>query len=255
MQEEDLFDAPIGETCSSASGVVFQRRCFMATTAAAFAAAGMPGLAHARSVEPRLERLDYDDFLKEVIPVARALVKDSSAIGQDRYLHTLAAHAVRLVDLAPPEMKDNPAGNAIGSHPGGDPFVVLHWRMSPGSVIGVHPHIYGNVVTLCLEGLVHVSNFEVVGQRDWDAKEGFTVRRTVSQWLTPGSVNLVNLERNYMHGFRATTLSRGLDITTRIRERRETPSLVLGEPVAASEPDVLRASWKGQTDVQELRKS
>lgn len=244
MRDDELQGAPLGEARESSRGVLVERRCFMATAAAAFAAAGIPGLTHARRVDPGAERLDYDDFLKEVLPAARSLVKDTSPLGQDRYLHTLAAHAVRLVDLAPPELRENGPGTSIEAHPGGDPFVVLHWRMEPGSSIEAHPHIYGNVVTLCLEGLAQVSNYEVVGERDYDTKAGFLVRRTLTQWLTPGSVNLVNLDRNYMHAFRASKLSRGLDITTRIREKRPTPSLVVGEPAQVSEPDVLRASWK-----------
>lgn len=245
MHDETALDAPIGETFEQSPGVVVHRRCLLATTAAAFAAAGIPGMAFARRVDASSESLDYDDFLKEVLPIAREMVKDTSPVGQDRYLHTLAAHAVRLVELAPPELRENGPGTSIGAHPGGDPFVVLHWRMAPGSEIGAHPHTYGNVVTLGLEGLVHISNYEMVGVRDYEAKAEFQVRRTVSQWLAPGSVNLVNLERNYMHAFRAgPVISRGLDITTRIREKRSTPSLVVGKPVSSADPDVLSATWK-----------
>jgi hypothetical protein len=49
------------------------------------------------------------------------------------------------------------------------------------------------------------------------------VRRTVERWLTPGATNLANLDRNCIHGFVAGPRgARGLDITTRIREK--TPS-------------------------------
>lgn len=69
------------------------------------------------------------------------------------------------------------------------------------------------------------------GARNYDAKEPFVVRRTVEQWLTPGAINLVNLDRNYMHGFFAGAAgARGLDITTRVREKRSTPSLVIVKP-------------------------
>jgi hypothetical protein len=209
-----------------------------------FAAAGLPGLARAARVDPRRDQVTYDDFLREVVPIAKRLVADTSLRGQDLYLHAVAACAVKLADVKPPEMRANGNGTFIGANDGGDPFVVLHWRMEPGSKIGVHPHIYGNVVTLGLEGEARIANYEVVGARDWDAKEPFVVRRTVEQWLTPGAINLVNLERNYMHGFTAGPAgARGLDITTRIREKRDSPSLLIEKPLDA-ERGTFEARWK-----------
>lgn len=71
------------------------------------------------------------------------------------------------------------------------------------------------------------------------------MRRTVDQWLTPGGVNLVNLERNYVHGFVAGPLgARGLDITTRIREKQPSPTLELEpEPVDAA-TSIWTGRWK-----------
>ncbi|HUR28305.1 MAG TPA: hypothetical protein VM509_08960, partial [Planctomycetota bacterium] len=85
-------------------------------------------------------------------------------------------------------------------------------------------------VTLALEGELRVVNYEMVGERDFDTKEGFVIRRTVDQWMTRGSVNLVNLERSYVHGFKAGAAgARGLDLTTRIRDKRATPTLAIGK--------------------------
>jgi hypothetical protein len=121
---------------------------------------------------------------------------------------------------------------------------VLHWRMEPGSIIRPHPHTYGNVMTLGLEGEVRVENLEMVGVRDFATKGTFKVRKTQSQVLTPGQVNLVNLERGYIHGFQASAHGgRGLDITTRIREKRETPYLNLGKKPVELEPGIFEASW------------
>jgi hypothetical protein len=186
--------------------------------------------------------------LKEVIPVAKKLVSDTSLTGQHRYLLTLASYAVRLADVPVPAMRDSGqgagAGTFIGAIPGGDPFIVLHWRMEPGTVIRPHPHTYGNVMTLGLEGEIRVENFEIVGVRDFDAKGTFKVQKTQSQVLTPGQVNLVNLERGYIHGFQASARGgRGLDITTRIREKRETPFLNLSKKPVELEPGIYEASW------------
>jgi hypothetical protein len=236
---------PLHESHSPAPGLVVERRCFMASAAAAFAAAGLPAFAGARALDPRVDVLDLGQFLAQVVPLARALVADTSFAGQARYLHTLAAHAVLLGDVAQPERRENGKGKFIGANDGGDddPFVVLHWRMEPGTEIGAHPHIYGNVVTLGLEGEVRVSNYEIVGARDFDTKEGFVIRRTVDQWLTRGAVNLVNLERSYVHGFVAGAAgARGLDITTRIREKRPTPTLAIGKALDPARSE-FEARW------------
>jgi hypothetical protein len=238
----------IGETAEICPGVLVERRCFMKTLALAFSSVSLPDVAAARLARKSDARLSYEEFLKEVIPVARRLVSDTSLLGQHRYLLTLASYAVRLADAPVPAMRDSGqgagGGTFIGANPGGDPFIVLHWRMEPGSIIRHHPHTYGNVVTLGLEGEVRIENFEMVGVRDFGANGNFKVRKTQSQVLTAGQVNLVNLERGYIHGFQASARGgRGLDITTRIREKRETPYLNLGKNPVEVEPGIYEASW------------
>ena len=148
-----------------------------------------------------------------------------------------------------PAMRDSGQGAGpgtfIGANAGGDPFVVLHWRMEPGAIIRPHAHTYGNVLTLSLEGKIGVENFEMVGVRDFDAKGTFKVRKTQSQVLTPGQVNLVNLERGYVHGFQAGARGgRGLDFTTRIREKRATtPYLHFPGKAVEVGPGIYEASW------------
>ena len=238
----------IGETAETSPGVLVERRCLMKTLALAFSSISLPGVATAQLVRVNDARLTYEEFLKEVIPVARRLVNDTSLAGQHRYLLTLASYAVVLADVPVPAMRDSGqgagGGTFIGANPGGDPFIVLHWRMEPGSVIRHHPHTYGNVMTLGLEGEVRIENLEMVGVRDFAAKGTFKVRRTQSQVLTPGQVNLVNLERGYIHGFHASARGgRGLDITTRIREKQETPYLNLGKNPVEVEAGIYEASW------------
>jgi len=249
MTREITFaDLEIGETAEVYPGVVVERRCFMRTAALAFSSLAIPGVALAQLARASDGRLSYQEFLKDVIPVARQLVIDTSLVGQQRYLLTLASYAVRLADVPVPAMRDSGQGDGggtfIGANPGGDPFVVLHWRMEPGSVIRPHPHTYGNVMTLGLEGEVRVENLEMVGARDFDAKGTFRVRKTQSVVLTPGQINFVNLERDYIHGFQASSRGgRGLDITTRIRDKRDTPYLNLGKKPVELEPGVYEASW------------
>jgi hypothetical protein len=218
---------PLGEEVEVAKGIVVRRRCVLATLAGVILARTVPAWGAGESP------LSYEEFLAKVIPAAKQLVADTSADGQDTYLKTLAAVAVRMAEVTPPEMRNTSPGNYIGVNPGGDPFNVLHWRMDPGAEIRIHPHIYGNVMTLGLAGEAEVVNYEVEGVRDWTTKAPFMVRRTVRQTLKDGDVNLVNLERNYMHGFRAGSAgARGLDITTRIKERVDSPVLVVKDASA-----------------------
>lgn len=249
MQHEIITEElEIGETAEISPGVLVERRCFMKTLAVAFSSISLPGIATAQLARASDARLSYEEFLKAVIPVAKRLVSDTSVAGQYHYLLTLASWAVRLAEVPVPTMRDSGqgagGGTFIGANPGGDLFIVLHWRMEPGSVIRHHPHTYGNVMTLGLEGEVRVENLEMVGVRDFAAKGTFKVRKTQSQVLTPGQVNLVNLERGYIHGFQTSARGgRGLDITTRIREKRETPYLNLGKKPVEVEPGIYEASW------------
>lgn len=245
MYEDWTEELPIGETAEVSPGVTVERRCFLTTVALALGALAIPATATEKFATD--ERISYEEFLKEVIPVAKKLVADTSLAGQHHYLLTLASYAVRMADVNMPQMRDSGQGAGpgtfIGSNPGGDPFIVLHWRMEPGSIIRPHAHTYGNVLTLGLEGEVRVENFEMMGVRDFDAKGTFKARKTQSQILTPGQVNLVNLERDYVHGFQASAKGgRGLDFTTRIKERRPTtPYLNLSSKQV--ETGVYEASW------------
>jgi hypothetical protein len=249
MEHDNLIEElPLGEKAELSPGVIVERRCFLKTIALALSSVAIPGVAAAQIAQTGGERLTLDEFLQQVIPVARKLVSDTSITGQDRYLYTLAAYAIRLADVPVPEMRDSGQGAGpgtfIGFNPGGDPFTVLHWRMKPGSVTRYHAHTYGNVVTVGLEGEARVVNFEMVGERDFEAKGTIKVRKTHDQVLTPNRINVVNLEHDYIHGFQAGPKGgRGLDITTRIREKRPTPFLELSKKAVDPATGIYEASW------------
>lgn len=186
--------------------------------------------------------LSFDEFLALANPLARDLIGDASAAGQDRYLGTLASLAGRLASVPEPArwndsgQGETPGSVTIGVNPGGETFTVLHWRLAPGARVRPHAHTYGNVVTLGLDGLARVQNYELAGDHrdvpDFETGGAFTVQQTVDQVLVPGSINLVSLARNYIHGMQAgPDGARGLDITTRLLPRPEygTPYLVIGE--------------------------
>ena len=241
----DHADLPFGEACSPEPGLVIERRGFLATVAAAMAAVPLPGSSPAwRERVRRDDGFTVEEFVREVTPVCKELLADTSRTGQDRYLLALASHAVRLTDVPVPELRKLRDGYHLGSNHGPDPFTVLHWRLEPKAEITPHPHIYGNVVTLGLAGVARVRNYEVVGERDYDGTQPFQVQLSKEQFLRKGDVNLVSLERHYMHGFTAGSEgARGLDITTRIAPKRKSPVLVLGDVVDAGQR-TFTATWQ-----------
>lgn len=239
-------ELPLGETVSPSDGLVVKRRSFLAVASLALATAPLRA---AESLRPRAQSPEpwtVEEFVAEAVPIAKQLVLDGSIIGQDRYLHTLASLAVRLGAVPfPANANDLGKGHWIGNNYAGEPFVVLHWKLAPRAVIRPHPHLYGNVVTLGIEGECRVSNYEVKGTPDYETKGTFQVERTIDQILGPGDVNLVNLDRNSIHGFEAGAAEvRGLDITTRIRPKRPTPSLVIESGSFDSASRTFAARWE-----------
>jgi hypothetical protein len=228
-----------------------ERRSFLGVAAATFGTAALGRRPFSAPLPGSQTRLAFPEFVKAFVPIARELVRDTSRMGEDRYLQTLASYAVRLVDVPVPELEPWGMGEGpkkfIGSNEVGEdcPFVVLHWRMEPGSKIGLHPHIYGNVVTLGLEGEAVIQNYEVDGEPDFDRQGPFPVRRIHEQILRPGEINLVPLSHGYVHGFVAGPAgARGLDITTRIRPKRPTPSLDVSQKPIDAARGVYEGTWR-----------
>jgi hypothetical protein len=241
---EHLSELPANQRVDCAPGLTVARRSFFATAATAFAAASLPGASSSWRSRQGAADWTIEQFLREVTPVAKELVADTSARGQDRYLLTLAAFAVRLGTLAAPELRDVGTGHRIGSHHGPDPFTVLHWQLQPNAIITPHAHTYGNVVTLGVRGSALVCNYEVVGTRDYETTETIEVVRTTEQVLRPGDTNLVSLERHYVHGFTAGAEgAEGLDITTRVQAKRKTPVLEVG-PSKDATARTFAAHWR-----------
>src|SRR5262245_13276493 len=236
-----------GAGAPPASGLRLARRPLLGFLAAAGIGARLGARTHRTQMTEGGAELDLEGFLAEAVPLARDLVGDTSRAGQDRYLHSLAALAAGLHGVPVPEMREttNPASPArtfLGVNECDAPFTILHWRLEPGARIGLHPHIYGNVLTVCLEGEVRIENYEMVDGRDFDTQEPFRVRRTNDQVLLPGAINPLNLEHGYVHGFTAGPEgARGLDITTRIKPKVSTPTLVVAEPL-----DERRAIFQGR---------
>ena len=216
----------------------------------AFAIGGTALGAPTRPIRPAVgEDLTYAEFLEEAVPLAKRLREYATRHGEDTYLMSLAALAVRLRAVDVPELRrvNGPGQPAhwLGANdtPDDCPFTVLHWKLEPNGIVRPHPHTYGSVVTLGLEGEVRIQNHETVEPADFDATGRFLLRRTNDQILRPHDVNLVPLQHGYIHGFLAGPEgARGLDITTRVRDRQPNLSVEIDQRAA----DEARALFEGR---------
>jgi hypothetical protein len=224
----------------------FLRRAALSVGGGALAASAAPALACSSAVEE--EALGYDEFLAAAVPLARELKAAATRFGEDRYLFALAALAVRLRAVDVPELRrvnrEEEPGYWLGANeaPEDCPFTVLHWKLAPGAIVRPHPHTYGNVVTLGLEGEVRIQNHETVEAPDYAATGTFQLRRVHEQILRPHDVNLVPLHHGFIHGFVAGPEgARGLDITTRVRPKQPNVSVEIGDAV-----DLARGIFEGR---------
>ena len=248
MDGYDESEPDLGESVEVQPGVVVERRSFIGLCSVAFLAPRSSRIAIPTANEE--PRLTLEEFLEEVLPVARDLRAELAAkperSAEDQYLFTLASFAARIGDVAVPELRATSQGEGVGIGASwiGDPFVVLHWRMEPNARIRLHAHTYGNVCTLGLEGTARVQNYETVGAFDVNTDGLVRVRRTNDQRLDPHAINLVPLSHGFCHGFEAGPEgARGLDITTRLAERQPTPYLEVDETPIDAAAGIYGARW------------
>ncbi|MCB1025957.1 MAG: hypothetical protein KDB79_16295, partial [Acidobacteria bacterium] len=146
-----LFSADQTEKTEVESGKLVERRHILWLPVIAAAALAFP-----RRVfpDPNLPNaLTWDDFLKECLPGAVELHKDTSARGQDAYLYWIASMASRLsVDTIPKaktgKFKDLEPPVEFGVGYRGIPFFVVEWKMSPNSYFPPHNHPNASVCTV-----------------------------------------------------------------------------------------------------------
>jgi len=243
-------ELPIGEEVSVSPADFLERRSLIVALGGMLL--GLAPGSRSLAASARRNEVSFEDFLARANPLAQSLVEDQSASGQNKYLRSIAALASGLVGVPVPEKWNNtdqgmtPESYRIGFNPGGDPFRVLHWRLEPGAICRPHAHTYGNVLSIGLEGTARVRNFEAVGDPDYESRDTFLVRQTVDQLFRPGSINLVSLEKNYIHGFIAgKNGARGLDITTPLKPKPEhtTPYLSIADRPVDAFARTFEASW------------
>ena len=198
--------------------------------------------------------LGWAAFLNQCEPVAQELHKDSSAPGQEAYLHWLASMIVRARTGDIPRAKVGRFGKlepavSFGVFYRGEPFFIVEWQLEPAAFLPPHCHPNASVCTLGLEGESRIRNFEVVGQApEFSSRKSFLVRETHNELIAPGRINTLSSMRDNIHTFQAgRNGARGIDIST-----YHGPNVgfsFLEVATTPKEPDqrVFEAAWKGQS--------
>jgi hypothetical protein len=199
-------------------------------------------------------QLNWAAFLKQCAPVAEELHKDSSAAGQEAYLHWIASMIVRARTSDIPRAKVARFGKlepavSFGVGYRGKPFFIVEWQLEPGACLPPHCHPNASVCTLGLEGEARIRNFEVVGQApEFSSRKTFLVRETHNEVIAPGRINALSSLRDNIHTFQAgRTGARGIDISTYHGPDIGFSFLDIATTPNETERRIFEAAWKGQT--------
>src|SRR5437016_6389059 len=193
------------------------------------------------------DKLAWDEFLKQAVPVAQQLIADPG-FNVDEYLYRIASLATRLKEI--PDSKLGPYTDVdprvwFGPSFRGSPFFIIQWRMEPGAVLPPHNHPNAGVCTFGFEGEVRLRNFEIVGEApDYDSKKTFKVRETHNQTLTHGRISTLSPARDNIHCFQVGREgARGIDINTMVGKSAPFSYLDIGEKPVDSDKRIFEAVW------------
>jgi hypothetical protein len=218
------------------------------------AARGMSQIDSNKTIADKIQNaidLGWDDFLKQCVPVAEELHRDSSKSGQEAYLYWLASMSARLRLKEAPRAKLGRFGTLdppvhFGRSFRGNPFFIVEWWLEPGAFLPPHCHPNASVCTLGLEGEARIRNFEIVGDApEFSSKQSFQVRETHNEIIAPGRLNTLSAFRDNIHTFQAGKQgARGLDISTYHGPDVGFSFLDIGDRARDAERRIYEAAWK-----------
>jgi hypothetical protein len=193
----------------------------------------------------------WDDFLKQCVPVAEELHRDSSKSGQEAYLFWLASMIARLRLKDLPRAKLGRYGTLdppvnFGRIFRGKPFFIVEWRLEPNAMLPPHCHPNASVCTLGIEGEARIRNFEIVGDApEFSSKQSFQVRETHNEIIAPGRLNTLSALRDNIHTFQAGKQgARGIDISTYHGPDVGFSFLDISDKARVAEQRIYEAAWK-----------
>lgn len=203
---------------------------------------------------PNNAGLDWESFIKQCVPVASELHKNSSASGQEAYLHWLGSMIARARISEIPKAKLGRFGKleppvSFGVSYRGAPFFIVEWKLEAGAYLPPHCHPNASVCTVGLEGEARIRNFEVVGQApEFSSRQSFLVRETHSELIAQGRINTLSAIRDNIHTFQAgPNGARGIDISTYHGPDVGFSFLDIGAKPREPEARIFEAAWKGQS--------
>jgi hypothetical protein len=205
------------------------------------------------TTKPLSGELDWEGFLKQSVPHAEELYKDSSASGQDAYLHWLAAMIARVRPAQVPRVKVGRFGKIeppvhFGMSYRGKPFFIVEWQLAPHAWLPPHCHPNASVCTVGLEGEARIRNFEIVGKApEFASRQTFLVRETHNEVIAPGRINTLSSTRDNIHTFQAgKSGARGIDISSLHGSDIGFSFLDIAAKPKDAEGRIFEAAWKGR---------
>ncbi len=205
------------------------------------------------------DRLGWDDFLKEAVPVAQRLIAEPT-FGIEEYLYRIGSLATRLKEI--PDSKLGPYTSVdrrvwFGPSFRGSPFFIIQWRMEPGAMLPPHNHPNASVCTFGFEGEVRLRNFEIVGEPTaYDAKNSFRIRETKDETFGRGRINTLSPSRDNIHCFSVGKQgARGIDINTLHGKIGPFSFLDVSEKPVDSESRIYEARWNPELGQPTKQKS
>jgi hypothetical protein len=268
---EQPFAEPNGSTVTQSANEVevfpgvHERRHFIRRSLGAFiaivAVKGMPKRISAQAIKGTgtPEKLAWDDFLKQAVPVAQQLIANP-LFSIDEYLFRIGSLATRLNEI--PDSKLGPYNDVdprvwFGPSFRGSPFFIIQWRMEPGATLPPHNHPNASVCTLGYEGEVQLRNFEILGEApDYASKKTFRLQETRNERMTHGRISTLSPSRDNIHCFKVGKVgARGIDINTMHSKSAPFSFIDINEKAVDLESRIYEAVWNPQLGQAPVKKS
>jgi len=235
---------------------IHERRYFLrgslATVAAVMALNAVPKNNFAQTAikangADRTDKLLWDDFIKQSVPIAQQLIADPG-FSVDEYLYRIGSLATRLKEIPNSQLGSYKTVEPrvwFGPSFRGSPFFIIQWRMEPGAVLPPHNHPNASVCTLGFEGEVRLRNFEIAGEApDYSSKATFQIRETRNERMTRGRINTLSPSRDNIHCFQVgSDGARGIDINTLHGKINNFSFLNMSEKPSDAENRIFEATW------------
>lgn len=237
-----------------ADGVVIERRSVLWLSAAAVATF-LVGSSSLRSqdrqrsggkAKPKTGKLTFTEFLEEMYPLARRLVK-SNGEDEDAYLLTIAAAMSRLRDPGAP-MRDAMKEFSSKHKKEGErfPLSAMTMRLKPGRGFSHHDHLNYNGVIMGIEGEARIRNFDFLGEvPPVDSKKTFQIRETRDDLILPGRFSSLGKKRENIHDLVAgKDGARVLDVFTFFKKGATSRYLDVEDKPRDAEARIYDVAWR-----------